>query len=170
MGTGASLKPAVRTWKEICEDSAFQNLPYKIETDNRGNIFMSPMYARHGFFQTRISIVMNSVYPEYIPVSECAVKTAQGTKVADIAFFTKERWEKVKDEYDVSISPEIAVEVLSFSNSIEETLLKKDLYFAAGSVEFWICDFEGNMEFYAHSSKMENSFLCPNFPKTIKPD
>lgn len=160
--------PKIKTWKDICDNPAFQDLPYKIEMNKKGKIDMSPMYARHGYFQVEISFTLKKLLSSGKVVSECAIQTADGTKVADVGFFTKERWAVVRNDFDVSISPEIAVEILSYSNSTEEILGKKDLYFAAGSLEFWICDLEGNMSFYDHSGKLEKSKMAPDFPKFIE--
>ncbi len=33
------------SWKEVCEAPNLQDLPYKIETNDRGEIVMSPTYA-----------------------------------------------------------------------------------------------------------------------------
>ncbi|MCX7998758.1 MAG: Uma2 family endonuclease [Leptospiraceae bacterium] len=156
-----------RTWKEICETLP-KDLPYKIETDKKGNIFMSPVYAKHSFFQTQIAILLAKLKPDGIATVECAVQTSDGTKVCDVAWFTKERWAQVKNDYDVHISPEIAVEVLSYSNTVKEIEQKKNLYFEAGSIEFWICDLEGNLYFYNKESSLEKSKFLPEFPKKVE--
>lgn len=159
--------PKPKTWKEICETFPLKDLPYKIETDKKGNILMSPVYVKHGFFQSKIAILLSRLAPNGITVVECAVQTKDGTKVSDVAWFTKERWAKVKEDYDVHISPEIAVEVLSLSNTVAEIEQKKVLYFEAGSLEFWICDLEGNLYFYNKDSKLTQSKLIPEFPTKI---
>ena len=74
----------------------------------------------HQSLNQRGSIVMNA-----------AVKTSKGTKVADVAWFSPERWEQVKDEFDASIAPEICVEVLSPRNSKEE-IEQKEVVFRRG--------------------------------------
>ena len=35
------------TWDEICDDPALQDLPYKIETNQYGQIIMSPAKGWH---------------------------------------------------------------------------------------------------------------------------
>ncbi|MCB1178774.1 MAG: Uma2 family endonuclease, partial [Leptospiraceae bacterium] len=134
----------------------------------KGNVIMSPMFARHGFFQARISILLEKFKPNGIIITECAVQTNFGTKVADVTWFTKERWAEVRKDYDVHISPEIAIEVLSLSNTITEMEEKKELYFQSGSLEFWVCDLEGHLHFYDKNSKLSQSKNVPDFPKLIE--
>ncbi len=94
-----------------------------------------------------------------------AIKTSKGTKVADVAWFSPERWEQVKDEFDASIAPEICVEILSPRNSKEEIEQKKRLYFDAGAQEVWICNEEGAMLFFNTETALKVSALVPSFPK-----
>ena len=159
--------PKVRTWKEICDDTAFNDLPYKIETDERGNILMSPVYLRHGFFQTEIGAILRELPPHGYVAVECAIRTNRGIKVADVAWFSKERWEKVKNDYDVTIAPEIAVEVISASNTESEMDFKQNLYYAFGSEEFWTCEENGTMNFFDRTGKLPISKLCPDFPSKL---
>lgn len=155
-------------WKELCDDPKFNDLPYRIETDERGRILMSPMYAYHGNYQFIIGKNLDELLKNGKVTVECAVKTSKGTKVVDVAWFSLERWEKVKDEYDVSIAPEICIEVLSPSNTKEEMEEKRELYFESGAKEFWICDKEGNMSFFNSERKLEHSELVNSFPGKIQ--
>jgi Uma2 family endonuclease len=158
----------ILSWKEICEKFPNKDMPYQMETDDRGNVIMSPMYARHGFFQAEISFLLKTLYPNGIVVTECAVKTSSGTKVSDVALFSKERWREVKEDYDVHLSPEIAIEILSPSNSLDEIESKRNLYFEAGSLEFWICDLEGNLHFFNKQSRIPKSEIVTQFPLRIE--
>ena len=98
-------------------------------------------------------------------ITECAVKTAKGTRVADVVWCSLKRHEQIKHEYDVSIAPEICVEIMSPSNSFEEMLEKKMLYFEKGAMEFWLCDEEGKVRFFDHQGELEQSERVPEFPK-----
>lgn len=160
--------PKSKTWKEIWESLPLKDFPYKIETDKKGNILMSPVYVKHSFFQAKIAMLLGKLKPEGLVATECAVQTSDGTKVCDVAWFSKERWAQVKEDYDVHISPEIAVEVLSLSNTVKEIEQKKFLYFEKGSLEFWICDLDGNMYFYNPKSTLQQSELVKEFPKKIE--
>lgn len=69
-------------WKEVCEHPSLQNLPFKIELNERGQILMSPVKVYRSAFQGRIARLL----PENgVALPECAIKTEKGTKVADVA-------------------------------------------------------------------------------------
>lgn len=156
------------TWKELADDPNLQDLPYKIETNEWGQIVMTPTRAKHGSYQSRIVRLLDNLLsqPGEIVV-ECAIQTSKGTKVADVAWFSIARWQLVEDEYDVSIAPEICIEVLSPGNTGGEIKSKRALYFGAGAIEVWVCDSQGQMRFYDRSGEHKQSQLVPNFPKTI---
>lgn len=129
---------------------------------------MTPSRARHGALQFRIGVLLlEFVRRGGEVVTECAVKTSAGTKVADVAWISLERWEQVKDELDVSTAPEICVEVLSPGNSTEEMEEKRTLYFASGAEEVWICAADGTIRFYNRTGELTDSQLAPNFPAKI---
>lgn len=155
-------------WQDVCADPNLQNLPYKIETNQWGQIVMTPSRAKHGALQFRIGVLLlEFVRRGGEVVTECAVKTSAGTKVADVAWISMERWEQVKEELDVSIAPEICVEVLSFGNSTEEMEQKRNLYFEANAEEVWICSADGSIRFYDRTGELGDSMLAPNFPTKI---
>jgi Uma2 family endonuclease len=155
-------------WKELVESPHLQDLPYKIETNEWDQIVMTPTRAKHGSFQSRIVRLLGNLLkqPGEVVV-ECAVRTSKGTKVADVTWFSTERWRQVEDEFDVSIAPEICVEVLSPGNRGGEMKSKRALYFAAGAEEVWVCDAGGNLRFYNRSGELQHSQLAPEFPKSI---
>ena len=157
------------TWEEVCADPNLEDLPYKIETNEWGQIVMSPTRLKQGAFRTAISQFLHqSMNQRGSIVMNAAVKTNKGTKVADVAWFSPERWEQVKDEFDASIAPEICVEILSPRNSKEEIERKRRLYFEAGAEEVWICDANGALHFFNPETAMEGSALVPGFPKTVE--
>ncbi|MCW5212828.1 Uma2 family endonuclease [Desulfobulbus sp. TB] len=63
---------------------------------------------------------------------ECAVRTHQGTKIADVARVSAETFQRIKDEVECSVAPEVCIEVRSASNTAEEMKDKRSLYFANG--------------------------------------
>ena len=156
------------TWKEIVENPTLQNLPYKIETNAQGQLIMTPTKIRHGSFQSKIGTLLDRQLEGHgVVVTECAVQTSAGTKVADVAWFSNERWLIVQDDYDASIAPEICVEVLSDSNTRAEMETKRKLYFEQKAREVWICDREGQISFFDADGEMASSRLVPDFPKQI---
>ena len=156
------------TWEEVCADPNLEDLPYKIETNEWGQIVMSPTRLKHGGFQAEIAHLLKLQPGRGKVITEAAVKTSKGTKVADVAWFSPERWEQVKDEFDSSVAPEICVEILSPRNSKEEIEQKKRLYFEAGAQEVWICNEESAMLFFNRETALEVSALAPGFPKKIE--
>ena len=156
-------------WQQVCEHPSLQDLPFKIELDGLGKIIMSPTRVFHGIYQAEIGHLLRSLRPEGQTVTECAVQTTLGTKVADVAWASAERAAEIGDVFDCSVAPEICVEILSPGNTHEEMMAKKRAYFAAGAQEFWLCDEEGEMSFYLPSRKVRKSRLVPEFPERIEP-
>ena len=70
-------------------------------------------------------------------------------------------------ENPFSAAPEIVMEILSPSNTLAEMEQKKELYFAQGAQEFWICQEDGAMQFYSNHAQLESSQLAPNFPARL---
>jgi Uma2 family endonuclease len=152
----------IMNWQEVCENPALQDLPFKIELNRFGQIVMSPASNWHGALQMRIGSRLLALGGELI--SECSVQTSDSTKVADVAWLSKEFVAEHGMATPYLVAPEICVEILSPSNSKEEMKMKRDLYFEAGAMEVWECDQDGVMTFYGESGVMERSEIAPDFP------
>ena len=151
-------------WKEVCEHPSLQNLPFKIELNEKGQILMSPVKVYHSAFQGKIARLL----PEKgVVLPECAVRTNKGTKVADMAWCSEERFKLIAPEAECSIAPEICIEVLSSSNTREEIEEKRELYVLAGAKEFWVCNEEGEVVFFDDQGRIERSGLVPGFPARV---
>lgn len=61
-------------------------------------------------------------------------------RVADVAFVSKERWEKIGPEDYLRGAPELVIEVLSPSNMAAEIFDKEKLCLENGCLEFWVVD------------------------------
>lgn len=155
-------------WQEVCEHPSLQDLPFKIELNEWGEIVMSPTKVYHGFYQGEIGFLMRSMRRSGKIISECAIKTRKGTKVADVAWASDKRFKKIKHEFDCSIAPEVCVEVVSASNTQAHIREKRALYFDAGAQEVWFCSKTGAMSFYNAEGKLAHSLLFPKFPKKIE--
>jgi hypothetical protein len=57
-------------WQEVCEHPSLQNLPFKIELNERGQILMSPDKVYHSAFQGRITRLLPD---NGIVLPECAI-------------------------------------------------------------------------------------------------
>ncbi len=155
-------------WQQVVEDPHLQNLPYKIETNEWGQIVMTPARLKHGSYQFRIGNMLSRLLQESGEIiTEAAIRTRKGSKVADVAWFDEERWSIVSEEFDASISANICVEVISPGNSTEEIDEKKELYFEAGAEEVWTCDSSGAMSYFAPTGELPHSTLVPDFPANI---
>ncbi|HRX70046.1 MAG: Uma2 family endonuclease [Candidatus Competibacteraceae bacterium] len=154
-------------WQEVCADTHLRNLPFKIELNEYGQVVMSPVKVYHSAFQGEIEYRLRFLLPHGRTLPECAIATPKGTKAADVAWISPERFQIVREEDECSIAPEICVEVISSSNSKREISEKITLYFNQGALECWTCDEDGNMQFYAPSGPLEKSVLAPDFPVRV---
>ncbi len=154
-------------WQEVCEHPDLQNLPFKIELDETGKILMSPAKVYHSVLQGEIAALLRINRADGKILTECAISTHKGTKVADVAWASREVFKRIKDETTCSISPEVCIEILSSSNTDSEIEDKKALYFSKGAKEIWICDQFGHIEFYVPGNKMTTSVIFPHFPQKI---
>lgn len=155
-------------WQEVCEHPSLKNLPFKIELNADGKILMTPVKVCHSALQGELEFLLRSFLRSGKTLPECAISTREGTKVADVAWVSDEIFEKIKNEVECSICPEICVEVFSSSNTKKEMEEKRKLYLEQGAKEFWICTEEGDVEFFNAYGELEDSCLVPNFPKHIK--
>ncbi len=155
-------------WKEVTENPYLRDLPFRIELNEWGHIVMNPVKLNHSAYQDEISHLLKNINPDGRTLVECAIWTRKGTKVADVAWFSDERWKKQKGKTEATIAPEICVEVLSMSNSAYEMDVKRKLYFEQGAKEFWICDEYGNISFYSPKRKLAKSKMFPEFPNRVE--
>lgn len=155
------------SWKAVCEDPHLQDLPYKIETNEWGQIVMSRNHLWHRRGQHHLAKHLDRRIDGGEVLTEAAIQTTKGTKVADVAWFSGTRWEKVKEAYDAPIAPEICVQIRSASNTDEEMDDKRALYVEAGAEEVWVCDEDGNVSFYDAEGERASSARVPSFPVQI---
>ena len=90
-------------WQEVCEHPDLQNLPFKIELNEIGQILMSPAKVYHSVFQGEIAALLRMNRTDGKILTECAINTPKGTKVADVAWASPEAFKQIKDETECSI-------------------------------------------------------------------
>jgi len=156
------------TWLEVCNDRSLRNLPYKVELDHLGRILMSPHRRERGALQGHIAALLDRMMPRGQVVSECAIDTTDGVRVADVAWVSRQRWSSMADAPSCSIAPEICVEVTSPSNTAEEVAAKRRLYLEAGAQEVWLCNSDGQLSFSSVEGERKRSRLCPRFPVRVR--
>jgi len=155
------------SWAEICCNSVLKDLPFKIQTDKWGHIVMSPATNEHGMYQARLVTLLSRLLNFGIIISECSIQTSEGVKVADVAWASDAFIQRNRGKNPFPEAPELCIEILSPSNTLAEMEEKKELYFARGAKEFWICDKNGNMLFHKNTGALEKSELVSPFPHLI---
>lgn len=154
-------------WSEILADPSLQDLPYKIETDEYGNIVMSPASNHHSRRQSQIERDLESCLKKGEVFVECSIGTPKGTKVPDVVWASDELMARQDEADPMTEAPEICIEVLSPSNSRKEIDLKRWLYFEVGAKEVWVCDSKGKVTFYDEEGVCEQSKIAPTFPSVV---
>jgi len=154
-------------WQEVCTHPDLKNLPFKLELNEYGQIVMSPAKVYHSILQGEIAALLKNFRPEGRALTECAIYTHKGTKVADVAWASPEVFQHIKTEVECSVAPEICVEILSSTNTGIEMQDKISLYFSRGAKEVWLCSPEGKLTFHIPANIVEHSVLFPNFPQQV---
>ena len=114
-------------WQEICADQTLQNLPYKIELNQQGQIIMSPASVMHVIFQGKIIALLNQQASNYLVVPEFPVETSDGIKVVDVGVLTHTQTSQLQNNVAAAFAPILCIEVLSPGNTQTEMQHKKQL-------------------------------------------
>ncbi len=155
-------------WSEICQNPYLKNLPFKIQSDKWGNILMSPASNEHGIYQANIVRLIARLKADAMIITECSIQTPEGVKVADVACASAEFMRRNRGGNPYRQAPEVCVEILSPSNTLQEMDEKKALYFAAGAEEVWLCGADGEMVFFRADGRVEVSGVVPGFPGRVE--
>jgi Uma2 family endonuclease len=154
-------------WQTIVNDPLLSKLPYKVETNRRGQIVLSPHSAEHSDLQGDLIALLSEHAGDGRARPEFPIATPAGTKVADVIWVTATRREEMQATGDPpTLAPEICVEVMSASNDWEEMDEKRRLYREAGAEEVWVVAADGSVRFFA-DDELERSELAPDFPQSI---
>jgi Uma2 family endonuclease len=154
-------------WQEIVGDPALRDLPYKVETNARGQLVLSPHTTRHSRQQKAIQKKLDQLLSGGEAFSEWPIATAGGTKQADVIWTSNQRLQEMDETGDPpTLAPVICVEVMSESNDWDEMEKKRRLYLDAGAEEVWVVTEEGEVHFF-QEEKIEQSTLVPNFPERL---
>ena len=164
-------------WQEVCQIPYLQHIPFKVELEEGGRLLMSPVSLQHVKLQSKIQSLLSTllkggeVFCEFpLQITKPEDTGEETIKIPDVVWISYKRIKKIpKRSFASPIPPEICVEVLSPRNTSKEMLEKQRVYFEKGALEFWVCDNNGNMDFYNKEGQLKHSELVPNFPKKIKP-
>lgn len=155
-------------WDEVVSDPSLRDLPYKVETNRRGQIVLSPHKNRHSFAQEKVADLLEKHAPDGFTPPEFAIATPEGVKSPDVVWMSPDRRREMDKTGDpTTLAPEICVEVLSSSNIGEEIRKKRKLYFTAGAKEVWTVGEEGQVQFFDSDGDMEASEIASSFPDQI---
>jgi Uma2 family endonuclease len=166
MGTTTKNRHQAR-WAELADEPALRDLPYTVETNERGQLILSPHSNRHSKRQKVVSRHLDSLLPSGESYPEFALATPEGVKVPDVVWMSEEREADMAETGDPStLAPEICVEILSEANTLEEMAEKRALYREIGAEEVWLVMEDGTIRFYA-GEEQQTSTLAPDMPATI---
>jgi Uma2 family endonuclease len=157
-------------WQEVCEHPSLQDLPFKIELNQWGQIVMSPTTTYRSLLLTEISVKLNQLQSIGQVLLLCPIQMSNGSVyVVDILWMSEARFNQHKHEdITFSIAPEICVEVMLPGIHADYLIFKSHAYFANDAEEVWISDLAGNLSFYNANGKIVQSALIPAFPQQIK--
>ena len=163
--------PATDTsmWHRVLRDPQLQELPFKIETNEHGQLVLSPHKPFHSRHQSRLLRLLDEhVTDRGEGTIEFAVETSKGVKVPDVVWLSEERWAQIPEGAEASpVVPELCVEVRSEGNTDAEVDAKRQLYLDEGAQEVWTCDEEGRLRFFDTDGERDRSALAPNGPAVV---
>lgn len=157
-------------WSRALRDPQLRNLPYKVETNEFGQLVLIPHKIQHSRRQGKLILLLR----EHINLPgdfavEFAIETEKGVKVPDVVWISESRWSQIPEGAEAStVAPEICIKVLSGSNTETEMEMKRALYFDRGAEEVWTCDESGRIRFFDPSGELEASRLAPSFPSRLE--
>ena len=144
-------------WVDVLNDKTLEDLPYKIELNQWGNIEMSPATNKHSIVQSELVDLLNKKLPYGRAIVEFSIQIGKEVKVPDVVWCSKNFLKQHIKEDPCSVAPEICIEVISPSNSFAEMKRKMALYFKAGAKEVWLVDFNGKARFFNQHDEIKKS-------------
>lgn len=156
-------------WERVCRDPSLQDLPYKVETNQYGQIVLSPHSNVHSILQTAVTdLLRDHLDRPGRRAVQFAVDTPRGVKAPDVVWISEARLAtKPSDSASSPVMPELCIEVLSASNTEAEIDEKCRLYLDGGADEVWTVQETGAVTFYDRDGAIPASRLVPSFPSTI---
>ena len=155
-------------WDEVTADPSLRDLPYKVETNARGQIILSPHKNRHSDLQTAVFYLLQQHAPDGHISVEYALATSRGVKAPDVVWMSVGRREEMRETGDPStLAPEICVEIMSASNTEDEMQEKRALYREIGAEEVWVVE-EESIRFFWEEER-ERSEIAPDCPPAVQP-
>ncbi|PSQ96224.1 MAG: Uma2 family endonuclease [Bacteroidetes bacterium SW_9_63_38] len=164
----ATLTEQQERWHEIVREPALRDLPYKVETNDRGQLVLSPHKNRHSKRQKALQTLLDTHAPRGgESYQEYALVTPKGVKAPDVVWISAEREREMDRTGDPStLAPEICVEIMSASNTEAEMQEKRALYREIGAEEVWVVDEEGDIRVFADEERGQSG-IAPDCPDRL---
>ncbi len=165
-----AIDPATQQerWQEIVNDPLLRELPYTVETNQRGQIVLSPHSLSHSNLQGLVLDLLRDHLEEGRGLPELPLCTSAGTKQVDVVWASADRLAEMEETGDPpTLAPELCVEVMSDANTMEEMRAKRALYREAGAEEVWVVMKDGRVRFFAEE-ELEQSAIAPAFPDQLE--
>jgi Uma2 family endonuclease len=164
-----TIEEHAQRWDEVVDELKHVPLDgWIVETNAYGEIEMFPL--PEGVHQNRGKVIadwMEFYFPEHLALYERPVATDIGTRNADVVLVAPEQKEQAATAKALRPAPVICVEIWSPSNTQSEMEEKRDAYLRAGAREVWLCDLYDHMTFFTSDGALEQSRVCPEFPKIL---
>ena len=141
----------------------FEKLPddrpgHRYELRRGEPVFLPPPIHEHHLIQRRLTRLLETAAGKAGEVSMelgFRPKSDHEYRIADVAVVEKRRWDSIARKGFLIGSPEVAIEVLSPSNTAAEMRDKRKLCLETGSREFWIVDLDlREVEVYTPDGQM----------------
>lgn len=154
-------------WEEIVSDPLLSELPYKVETNRRGQIVLSPHKNSHSRQQKAVQKKLDALLLGGEAFQEWAIATEEGVKVPDVIWASDDRLREMETTGDpTTLAPEICIEVMSEANDWDEMREKIDLYLEVGAEEVWVVDEDGQVRFFGEE-EVDRSEIAEEFPEQV---
>lgn len=144
-------------WVDVLNDKTLEDLPYKIELNEWGNIEMSPATNKHSIVQGKLIALLNKQLPYGIAIPEFSIQIENQVRVPDVVWCSNNFLKQHTKDDPCSVAPEICIEVISPSNSFASMKRKMALYFKADAKEVWLVDFNGKARIFNEIKELEKS-------------
>lgn len=148
-----------RRWRRMIGDPLLEQIPGKLELNEKGSIEVSPASNRHAFLQAYVTGELRSLRPDGTTFTECSIETDIGVRVPDVAWASAGFIARHGMTTPLPSAPEICVEVLSPSNFPAEMAEKIRAYLAAGAREVWLVQETGELEIHNAEGRQSASWL-----------
>ncbi|MCS4198363.1 Uma2 family endonuclease [Salinibacter ruber] len=110
--TATAKEEHQKRWQEIVADPLLSDLPYKTETNHRGQIVLSPCRFSHSQLQRAIQKKLNAITAGGEVFPKCPI-TGKGVRQADVTWASESRVGEMEGASDPStVAPEICTEVM----------------------------------------------------------